>query len=146
MASNGRFYVDSIILIDNSAQDAIGAYGYAAQFINATNEECANANVSSGTWTTLSSSWTSLDSEAKAYIAGKNANKDGNVIEEALARYEIIVKGYGYTNFMSRTVGANRLMIVNIDNSAVMTFVIIAIVLTTTTGAIFLLRKKKEER
>ena len=149
--SNGRFYIKDIIFVGNDNQAAIGAYGYAAEFLNALDEECAALAVTSTTWGNLGSAWATMETNyagSQTFLLAKTPSESGNVIQQALARYDFIVGKYtSYTNFMNRgTNSANRLNDVSFDNSAVMTFVIIAIVLTTSTGAIFLLRKKKEER
>lgn len=143
-ASKGRFYVKDIIFIDESAQDAIDAYGFAATFMNSTSAECEATNVTSSTWSTLSGNWTTLSSDAKEYIGDKSANKTGNLVEEMLARYEIIVKGYSYTNFMSRTIGAHAMNGLTMNNNALIIVVITMFVTGTFVGGYFFLRKKKE--
>ena len=78
------------------------------------------------------------------------AMSDADALAAAAYRYDYCTAKYELTNFASRTLSVSfaraHSFVIPTDNSAVMTFVIIAIVLTTTTGAIFLLRKKKEER
>ena len=167
--SKCRFYVDDIVFVAGDNQAAVGAYGYAAAFMNALDEECSNLEVSTSTWSTLSGNWTTMGanySGSQAYFLAKTASPrdgdgltpTGDVIQKALARYDFIVgkynKGQGltaYTDFMNRdpdAIGSSIRVLNNIvSNTAVSTTVVIISVLAITTlGGYFLLRKRKEER
>ena len=158
-SSKGRFYIDDIMLIANSEQGAINAYGFAATFMNSLDSECSAASVSSETWTSLNSAWTTMgnsNGEQTLFLSKTPASRDsegltpvGDIIEKALARYDVIVAKYtSLTDFMSRRgAGANVVFGVNNNAGSVATIiVVISLVSITALGGFFFLRKRKEER
>lgn len=164
-ASKCRFYVDDIYFLGEDNQAAVGAFGYAAEFMNALDEECSNLAVTTGTWSTLSGKWTTMGtsySGSQAYFLGKTAaprdaeglTPTGDVIQKALARYDFVVgkylKGQGlssYNDFMSRNpaaIGAGLAILPTVENET--TGAIVTIVTLTSVAAVggfFFLRKRR---
>lgn len=83
----------------------------------------------------------------KNTLINATADKDSeNVVEQAMARYDLVVSKYGYTNFITgRTIssGANRMVKVNTNNMIAITAIIV-VISATAVAAYFILRKKKE--
>ena len=167
-ATNGRFYIDDIIFISSDDQAAVGAFGYAAEFMNALDEECSGLAVTTGTWSTLSGKWTTMGtsySGSQAYFLAKTASPrdgdgltpTGDVIQKALARYDFIVGKYNkaqgltaYNDFMSRDpspIGASAKimpMITGESGVTVSVIIIVSMVSLTAIGGFFFIKKKKE--
>ncbi len=151
-ASKGRFYIDDIVFIGTDNQAAVGAYGYAAEFLNETAEDCAaGTGINSTTWSSLGSSWSSCESSyagSNSYFLSKTANENGKIIEEALARYDNILANYGGTNFMNRsTSGGAKLMLSNIageNTNTVAIVVIISLVSVTAIGGYFFIKRREQ--
>lgn len=143
-ATSGTNYYDSIV-VNVEDEDALS---YAQTFLSSTDAECAALAVTGTTWSTLSSLYSALSTDAKNALVSAVANVSGNDVQKAVARYDYIVAKYGYTNFMDRTVvsatattdGISQLRIGGISSI----FILSAIGLTII-GGIFILRKKKEE-
>ena len=166
-ASNGRFYIDDIYFAGEDNQAAVGAYGYAAEFMNALDEECSNLAVSTTTWGNLNTVWTTMGNSngEQTYFLSKTPSPrdgDGNtptgdVIQKALARYDFIVGKYNkvqgltaYTDFMSRDpspVGSARINLNIVENNGALTsvIVIVSLVSITAIGGFFFLKKRKEQ-
>ena len=151
-ASKGRFYIDDIVFIGTDNQAAVGAYGYAAEFLNETAEDCAaGTGINSTTWSSLGSSWSSCESSyagSNSYFLSKTANENGKIIEEALARYDNILANYGGTNFMNRsTSGGAKLMLSKIageNTNTIAIIVIISLVSVTAIGGYFFIKRREQ--
>ncbi|MBO6280074.1 MAG: Ig-like domain-containing protein [Bacilli bacterium] len=169
-ASNGRFYINDIYFVGEDNQAAVGAFGYAATFMNSLDEECSNLAVSTTTWGSLSSAWATMGtsySGSQAYFLAKTAatrdaegeTPNGDVIEKALARYDYIVGKYlkaqgltAYNDFMERNpseVGSSKAILGMIngstDGSTAAVIVIVSLVSITAIGGYFFIRKRKEQ-
>ena len=71
-----------------------------------------------------------------------------DVVAQAMARYNLIVDKYGYTNFIGRTISnvSSRIMTAN-NNSEVTVIIIVVIALAMSSAvAFYVLKKKKFER
>ena len=149
-ASSGRFYIDYVTFIAENTNDAIGAYTFAADFLNSTNDGCsAGTGIDSTTWSTLSSSWSSLNSNysnAQTYFLNKTASESGSAIEEALARYDNIIANYGYNNFLNRSSSGVKLgvLIQNNNTNTIAIIVIISLVSVTAIGGYFFIKRREE--
>ncbi|OQC09646.1 MAG: Extracellular ribonuclease precursor [Tenericutes bacterium ADurb.Bin087] len=79
------------------------ATNWAVDFLSLTSEGCSNANFTQleSIWAQASTSYTALNDEAKTIITRATPNGHGNEIEEALARYVIIIEQYELHAFIS---------------------------------------------
>ncbi|MCR5348932.1 MAG: hypothetical protein K6E59_04915 [Bacilli bacterium] len=59
-------------------------------------------------WASLKAAFATLDDESKKRIYGATADANGDLIEEAIARYEILVAGHGYEAFVRNASGTLR--------------------------------------
>ena len=113
-------------------------------------------------WGTLGSDFLELDEDLRGIAAGATANKDSdNVIEQAMARYDLILRKYGigstagkHTDFIGRfgegTINGNLaphigiMISKNTINTSIIVIVTVGIA-AIAIGGYFLLRKKKED-
>lgn len=97
-------------------------------------------------WSVLSSEFTDkLSSDEQTLLVEAEANELGNTIEQAVAKYDLIVSKYGYSNFMSRTVASYRITTtLIIPDTDSITVVVISTILSITTISIFVILKKKK--
>lgn len=79
------------------------AMQWANTFLNETNSGCASQSKTmlSSKWSSLKSSYLALSSDARTYISTQVPNGNGNALEEALARYELIINKYGLEHFIN---------------------------------------------
>ena len=126
--------------------DVEAARTYASSFLSTLDAECAALNVSSSTWSTLSSSYSALSAAAKVAYTGEIATVVVTDIQKALERYVYIVNKYGYTNFMGITIeGASSTSLDISRSNSVSTIVLIAVAGFTAIGGMFFLKRKREE-
>lgn len=121
--------------------------GYAKIFLQSMTCDAtgATAPTFSRTWQDLTDMFNALPEAEQGELTGATADPSGNVITQAVARYDMVVGKYGYTDFMGRNPasGANRMTMVVNNNTA--TIIIIAVVISASAlAAFFILRKKKE--
>lgn len=113
-------------------------------------------------WGTLGSDFLELDEDLRGIAAGATANKDSdNVIEQAMARYDLILRKYGigstagkHTDFIGRfgegTINGKLaphigiMISKNTVNTSIIVIVTVGIA-AIAIGGYFLLRKKKED-
>ena len=167
--SKGRFYINDIYFIGKDNQAAVGAFGYAATFMNSLDKECSELAVTTTTWELLSSAWATMEtsySGSQAYFLAKTAASSAaqdetsnyDVIEKALARYDYIVGKYlktlgltAYNDFMERnpsTVGNSKDILVMINGNTdgvIPIIIIVSLVSITAIGGYFFVRKNKEQ-
>ena len=121
--------------------------GYAKIFLQSMTCDAtgATAPTFSRTWQDLSDMFDSLPEAEQGELTGATADPSGNVITQAVARYDMVVGKYGYTDFMGRNPasGANRMKTVINDNSVVI-ITIVAVISAAALATFFILRKKKE--
>lgn len=137
--------------------DDYTAEDFAQDLLDLTSTICASsANKESdlsGVWMTLiTDKWSVLPDSQKDILHDATANEGGNVIERAMARYDIICRKYGScTNFINRATAnhSNGRFILFNNQSALNSIVIIAtlstIVIVCSVGAYLLFKKKKEQ-
>ena len=103
-------------------------------------------------WATLGES---ISDELKETLKTLPANENGNVNEQAMARYDLVIRKYGkatYTDFIGRfsdggvNASAKLFGIVNDDNNSPITMIIvlISVLSVASVGGYFFLRKRKE--
>lgn len=148
-AANDPLYVDDIIFITEGNDKIIGAYGYAALFLNTTSAECAQLNVTSSTWSTLSSEWASMESNyvgSQTYFGGQAENADGNIIQQAVARYEFIASKYVYSNFMGRPLApsAQQILLNSSTNNSIVIISIVSAITLAVVGCLIFKRKREK--
>ena len=98
------------------------------------------------TWADLKALYNQLGTSAQSTLKSTSANPDGTTIENAMARYDIVVAKYGYENFISRVVSspANRMNLVVDSNTMIIVISVVSIISAAALAAYFILRKKKE--
>ncbi len=98
------------------------------------------------TWADLKALFNQLDPSEQTTLKSASANPEGTTIENAMARYDIVVAKYGYENFISRAVSssANRMNLVVDSNTMIIVITIVSVISITALAAYFILRKKKE--
>ena len=118
---------------------------------------CNGSSITTDNWTTLSTSYTEeLSSDAKALFLAvpEDGNKTGTFIEQAIARYDFIIKKYKTTakpDFMGRIeagklhVNANYMNpIIKSDSSLIIVMASLSISLMAFGTLVFLKKKGKE--
>ena len=149
--ATNRIYIRNIILIKSDSVNELKAYPYAADLMRITAAECKTASTPT-TWGTLSSAWDTLGSDAQDLFNSKQAKENGNVIEQSLARYEVIVKKYHSqlgenANFMSRVISynsANTFIGSKNNENTIGVIAIISLIVLAAAGGYFVIRKRKE--
>jgi LPXTG-motif cell wall-anchored protein len=121
---------------------------YATDFLSRTNTECSAGNVSSTTWSSLSDAYDTMSGAQQtsfkdAELAGVYAS--GTTVQKAAARYNEIVKRYGYTNFAGRTVNGAFTVAKASDPDSSSALVLGGLVAAAilAAGGYFFVRKKK---
>lgn len=97
-------------------------------------------------WSELGTEFTNkLTAEEKAILVAADADKEGTIVEQAVARYDLIVRKYGYDNFMSRTVTSGAPYIQPVTNSNASTSIIVVVALTSITsiGVLLVIKRKR---
>lgn len=103
---------------------------------------CANLNVTSSAWETLSSAYSELSAVAKAVVNGNNVTGYVEIVK-FIQRYDHIVTKYGYSNFMNRTLQeSSSFSLINNSNNVI--FILIAVITSVSTLGAFLIIKKKK--
>ena len=152
-ADKGRLYVRNIILVYSEYSDECGAIAHAGKIMQLTQDGCNDSSKTKleTAWTTLSTDWTnSVSDGAKTVLNGVSANKDGNIMEKGIARYEQIVRKHSLTNYMSRTIASNNLVSIAKGNNTVSFATIIVVVssiaLVAVLGTALMIKRRKEDR
>lgn len=145
-STSGTLYVDGIS-VQMVHTDVESARTYAASFLSSLAAECTALNVSSSTWSTLSSSYSALNTAAKVAYTGETATVVVTDIQKALERYVYIVQKYGYANFMGITIepAAQNVDVRNSATNSMYIVVVLGIMGISVIGATFYLKKKREE-
>ncbi len=110
-------------------------------------------------WTEVASLFGQLSPEARATLKVKAASEVGDSEEQALARYDLVIRKYGtdtehggYEDFIGRFsegginyVGRNIMGVINSNSNSTATIVIIiSIIGISAVGAYFMIRRRKE--
>jgi LPXTG-motif cell wall-anchored protein len=130
---------------------------WAQSFLDGTASECTSLAVTSSTWSTLSTSYGSMSSDATVLAAAKadfqsvTASASSTaVLPKAAARYDFIYNKYGtslsLTNFASRTTTSGAAVVSKTDSTDSSKYWIIGLAgfSLVASGAYFFTRKKRE--
>ncbi|MFA5660528.1 MAG: hypothetical protein WC968_03965 [Bacilli bacterium] len=93
-----RIWTTSIEITAKTASNA--ALDFGQHFLDTTAAECASLDVLSTTWDNLKTLFDGADDLVKAEILAGVANVEGNVLEQAIARYNFIQTKYNFTDFL----------------------------------------------
>ena len=114
------------------------------------NANGTSAPVFSTSWYELSLNYAFMSDTSKTYFTTSSANENGNLVEQAIARYEYIIGKYGtttYDNFMERSGLSSNKMVAAIDkqnNIIIITACLSAFTLLSL-AMVFVSRKKEEQ-
>ena len=162
--SENSFYVTSVAVryLDYSLEQWCENFLAQITCTGATQQNPDGAITSDTNWGTLGTAFAGLDPDLREIAQKASADKDSeSVIEQAMARYDLILRKYGigtgagqHTDFIGRfsVGGANYSAAANFgvdvtDNNSASTFLIIilSVVGVVTIGGYFLLRRRKED-
>lgn len=137
--------------IDVEVEPTYTAAQFAQDLLNATDAICQAATDTNGpllapVWINLEiNKWPTLSDTEKATLRNAAANENGTTIEQAMARYDLIVYRYQLTNFINRSISnsANRMSGVLDGNQVVLITAIFGLVIGTTFVAFYALKKRK---
>ena len=137
--------------IDVEVEPEYTATEFAQYLLNSTNSICQAATDTNGPllapiWIDLEiNKWPTLSASEKSTLALATANESGSVVQQAMARYDLICSRYGLTNFINRaSANPSPRMNLIIDNNAVVVLTAsLALLSTTAFAAFYMLRKKK---
>lgn len=104
--------------------------------------------ISAEAWAAVKAEYDAGDSDAKAALAAVGSNLSYHEVNQFLERYDHIVAGYGYTNFLERAVDSSVVRIDNLNNDLANDTVMIIIIVTAAIsviafGALLLNKKRK---
>ena len=126
-----------------------GAGEYAAYFVSNTGCDGVGNTAPAGNWTELSNKYQTLFTADQNTLKNASANIGGTGIEQAMARYDLIVRKYGtssYSNFISRNVASANYNLRAITNDSDMTLLILVFGLLTVSSLGLLIFKRKKDR
>ena len=137
--------------IDVEVAPEYTAAQFAQDLLDDTDSICQAATDTNGpllapVWIELEiNKWPTLSSTEKNTLVVASANESGSVIEQAMARYDLICVRYGLTNFIGRASAypshyMNQMMD---NNQVVIITVAMGLLATTSFAAFYMLRKKK---
>ena len=137
--------------IDVEVAPEYTAAQFAQNLLDSTDSICQAATDTNGPllapiWIDLEiNKWPTLSGSEKNTLVSASANEGGTVIEQAMARYDLICVRYGLTNFIGRASAypshyMNQMMD---NNQVVIITVIMGLLATTSFAAFYMLRKKK---
>ncbi len=137
--------------IDVEVAPEYTAAEFAQELLDNTDSICQAATDTNGpllapVWIELEiNKWPTLSSTEKNTLVAASANESGTVVEQAMARYDLICVRYGLTNFIGRASAypSHRMNQLMDNNSVVMITVIMGLLATTGFAAFYMLRKKK---
>ena len=99
-------------------------------------------------WSQLSDIYAKLDSSLQSQLTEMDADEDGSIIQQAMAKYDYIVGKYGttnYSNFLNRSIAssANKLAKPIVSNDAMLLLVVMSVLGTMTFAGWFIHKKKQ---
>ena len=115
-------------------------------FLNNTGCDESGKTAPTGNWTTIESKFNLLYEEEQQILKDATPDEHGTTIEHAMKRYNLIIKNWGYKNFIGRTdynYGYNPLFTSSKNNGMVLAIVIIGTI-SISSITIYLLTKKKK--
>jgi len=121
---------------------------FATHLLSNTDTECASKAVALSTWANLKTGYLTMsDTQQNAFRdAPLAATYDsGTTVQKAAARYNEIVKAYGYENFANRSVSGASIVSKNTNNDSSSTIALggLAMLAVLAAGGYFFVRKKK---
>lgn len=137
-----RIWMSSIMISAKTTANAALEYG--TRFLNATGNECANSNVTTSTWASLTSLYNNADQSVKDVIKASSADANGNDLENAIARYNIIVSKYNYQDFIGT--GVNNSIANHRHNNEQKSLAVLGITALTLSAIGFYLFKNKKKK
>ena len=97
-------------------------------------------------WNSLSNDYNALVAYERNLLTSSPSNKNGTIIQQCVARYDLVVYNHGYDNFMSRTAIGTRYMDNNhVQLSVIMIIIISSFTAISITGSIVLIKRKKSK-
>ena len=122
---------------------------------------CGSGSEMAGLWEMLAEDWTSLSSEAKAFLLAATYTYDGTTVTKsddthnelalAMSRYDYMVETYGMTNFMNKP-GLSQAVRINVlgnlgvaENNTILIIAIVSVLSIAGVGGYFFLRRRKEQ-
>lgn len=137
--------------IDVEVAPEYTASQFAQELLDETDSICQAATDTNGpllapVWIELEiNKWPTLSGTEKNTLVTASANESGTVVEQAMARYDLICVRYGLTNFIGRASAypSHRMNQLMDNNSVVMITVVMGLLATTGFAAFYMLRKKK---
>ena len=110
-------------------------------------EECEALNVLEETWATIEELYEALSNEEKAILEGVTANESGNVYEEFAARYDYIIRKYGYNNFIGRDISvANANTVLNNNSNYTILYIVLPLIVVVALGSTILITFRKRNK
>lgn len=110
-------------------------------------EECEALNVTEETWTTIEELYELLSSEEKTILASVTANESGNVYEEFAARYDYIVRKYGYSNFVGRDISvANANTVLSNNSNYTILYIVLPLIVVVALSSTILITFRKRNK
>ena len=96
-------------------------------------------------WSLLEDEYDNLTAVEKEQFRLGVPSKTGTNIEQALARYDLVVRKYGWDNFMSRSISAGAPMVhpVATSNSSTIIIVVVALTSITSIGVLLVIKRKR---
>ncbi len=134
-----RVWVGSIELTVKTTNNA--ALDFGSYLLSKTDLECQNGNVTTATWSDLNTIYTNSDQDVKNVIKFANVNNEGNDLEKALGRYQVIRTIYGYTDFIGGSSSSLGTSITTKYNEMGLIMIISILGLTSLVGYYFFRKK-----
>lgn len=138
----------------NYAYEAPASDVWAISFLGNSTAACeANKNAASMSqdlidqWAAAKADFEALEADQKALIKNAIANVAGTQLQQAVARYDLIVKKYGAENFAGRAISTPEANVINgttDDLSASVAIAALGLTGAVAIGSYFFLRKKKQ--
>lgn len=151
--SGTKMYISSITLVVTTVTNETALLNtYAECILNGTAASCNKLNVTKTDWDNIECAFDALvincDFDENAYST-ITADQSGDIIAQAMARYDYIFVKYGasleLSDFLSRGLVPNPSTTINIANSSALLITAIATLTTVSLFGIYLLLKKKKE-
>ena len=119
---------------------------FSKYFLDNTGCDSSGETAPTGNWTTIESKYNLLYEEEQQILKDATPDEHGTTIEHAMKRYNLIIKNWGYKNFIGRTdynYGYNPLFTRSKNNGMVLIIVILGTI-SISSIAFYLLTKKKK--
>ena len=129
---------------DEYAQLFLGAFT-----CDSTGENAPTFTIKEGStywsWSLLEDEYDNLTAVEKEQFRLGVPSSSGSNIEQAIARYDLIVRKYGWENFMARTVtlGAPHVQPITASNSSTIVIVVVALTSITSIGVLLVIKRKR---